>query len=249
MKKIISWAIATVISLSVLAANESNPIQEAINMGPGVHNPKLNERGEMISFVVVGSGRIRKSLPKQLALQQARKDAAREARNETAKFFNTSVKWGENAANEMVCVTQGSSAGDEENSGTSAEKTKFVEASGERSKACSQAALSGLRKIGSGYDENGLYCEVWGWQFKTVKAIVNASKAMGKAARASINEAKAVEGARKQDPHAAYRKAEKRDAQRRGSHGQSTNTKNAVYGRNGTLVKNTHAASDADDFF
>ena len=199
--------LSLLLSCTIISLYGNDEIKNIINQGPGVYKPKSNSQGELISFIAVGSGRIRSSLPKQLALQQARKDAAREARNETAKFFNASVKWGENAAQEMVCVVQGKSTGEEDGSGQSTESSKFVETSGEKSKACSEAALSGLRKIASGYDENGIYCEVWAWDYKTVKGIISASKAMGKAARASVNEAKAVEGARIQNPQEALAKA------------------------------------------
>ena len=244
MKKLLTFALTALVGLNVLTANE---MQNCINQGPGVYYPKSNAQGELISFIVVGSGRIRKSLPKHLAIQQARKDAARQARNETAKFFNTSVKWGENAASEMICVTKGTAAGDEEGSGKSVEASKFTETSREKSKACSEAALAGLRKIGTGYDENGLYCEVWAWNYKTVKGIINASKAMGKAARESINQAKAVEGARLQDPNAAYQKAEKKGSSAKPATPEAP--QGGTWGKNKTVVQNTHVSSDAADFF
>ena len=245
MKK---YLILLICLLSFLLVAQDNRIQSVIENGPGVTNTKFNKNGELTSFMVVGTGRIRKSLPKHLALQQARKDAAREARNETSKFFNTSVKWAETAGNVLVCVTKGTAAGDEEGSEKSKEESQYREASGEKSKAASEAALSGLRKVGSGYDSNGIYCEVWGWQYKSVKAIINASKTMGKAARASVNEAKAVQGARLQDPNAAYRKAEKRDARNK-KRAKSYSNGKAGYGRNSAPVQTTTAAPDADEFF
>ena len=238
---------------SVVQAQDANArFQAMADLGPGVQNTKLNEAGEMVSFLVIGTGRIRKSMPKQLALKQARQDAAREARNETAKFFNTSVKWGENAGSEMVCKMTGSASGEDE--GTSQEESTFVETNSEASKAAAEAALSGLRKVWAGYDSNGTYVEVWGWQYATVKALVNASKAMGKAARETVNQAKAVEGARMQDPNAAYQKEEAKDRMARKQQAQPQAAPAGVApagygGRNAAPVPASAAAADADDFF
>ena len=141
LNNVFAVAIVTVMACCTLHADER--IQKLIENGPGVTNTKFNENGELTSFMVVGTGRIRKSLPKHLALQQARKDAAREARNETSKFFNTSVKWAETAGNVLVCVTKGTAAGDEEGSEKSKEESQYREASGEKSKAASDSRFAG----------------------------------------------------------------------------------------------------------
>lgn len=231
-------------------AQGGDRFQALADLGPGVHNTKLDESGNLKSFMAVGTGRIRKSLPKSVAKKQAQKDAAREARNEVSKFFNTSVKWGENAQNQMVCVVKGESQGEE--AGTSTEKSEFSEATAEASKAASEAALSGLRKVWAGYSKDGDYVEIWGWQYAVCQALINAGRAMGAAARATVNEAKAVEGARSQDPNAAYQKAEARDAANANAGVAPTAAapaRNSGSALNEAPTRTSAAAPDADDFF
>ena len=87
----------------VFAQGDANARFQAMAEGEGVVGTKHDEAGNLKSFMVIGTGQVRKSLPKQKAIMVAKKEAERNARNSVSKFFNTSVKWCENAENEMVC--------------------------------------------------------------------------------------------------------------------------------------------------
>lgn len=256
MKKMLSLFLCSVFFLGadfVLAQEDANARFQAMAGGDGVVNAKNNpQTGELISFMVIGRGRIRTSLPKQKANQIARKEAERYARNAVSKFFNTSVQWKESAAEGMICTIKGNSAGDEAGSGTSQEESSTEEVSAEKSSAASQAALAGLRWLWTGTDPaDGSLVMIYGWKFADVKTLVNVSKTMSKAARESVNQAKAVEGARQQDSNAAYQKEEGRDmqAQQAVAPALAPVPVQPRAGQNETQPPATSIATDAADFF
>ena len=254
MKKLFSilFCAAMICSVGMAFAQEEDAKEDArfkaLAEGSGVVNVKLDSNGNIATFMVIGTGQIRRSLPKQKAAMMAKKDAERQARNYVSKYFNTSVKWVEDANGEMVCKIKGTAAGDEEDSGEDEEETSTKDVSSERSHAASEAALSGLRWMWTGRNQDGALVQIYGWKFAEVKALVNASKAMGAAARETVNQAKAVEGARLQDPNAAYKKAEARD----GKDQRTPRTAAPVVPRAGKTAAPkpvSAAAPDADDFF
>lgn len=253
MQKLFSILFCAVMICSVgvaFAQEDVNARFQAMAEGNGVVNPKLDQNGNLASFMVIGHGQVRKSLPKQKAVLMAKKEAERDARNQVSKYFNTSVKWAEDASGEMVCKTVGTAAGDEEGSGQSMEESATTDVSSERSHAASEAALSGLRWVWTGYDSTGALVQIYGWKFADVKALVNASKAMGAAARETVNQAKAVEGARLQDPNAAYQRAEARDGNVPPPPRPAAPAPIVPRaGQNATPRPTSSAASDAADFF
>ena len=110
MKKLFSilFCAAMICSVGVVFAQEDvNARFQAMAEGDGVVNVKLDPTGNIATFMVIGHGQIRKSLPKQKAVMMAKKEAERQARNHVSKYFNTSVKWVEDASGEMVCKTEG----------------------------------------------------------------------------------------------------------------------------------------------
>lgn len=236
---------------SLFAQEDVNARFQAMAEGDGVVNVKLDEYGNIATFMVIGHGQVRKSLPKQKAVMMAKKEAERNARNAVSKYFNTSVKWVEDASGEMVCKTVGTAAGDEEGSGMSQEESATTDVSSEKSHAASEAALSGIRWVWTGYDSTGAMVQIFAWKFADVRALVNASKVMGAAARETVNQAKAVEGARLQDPNAAYIREEVKagNPPPRPLPPPPVQQYAPRAGQNAAPAPASSAASDAADFF
>lgn len=233
----------------VFAQGDVNARFQAMAEGDGVVGTKQDEAGNLKSFMIIGTGRIRQSLLKQKALLLAKKEAERNARNHLSKFFNTSVKWYENAEDELVCRIVGTAAGDEEGSGKSIEDSDAKEVTKERSEAATQAAMSGLRWVWTGTNSSGAVVQIYGWKYEDVKGIVNAAAAMGSAARATVNQAKEVEGARQQDPNAAYQRAEAREGNVPPPQAAAPVPIVPRAGKNAVPTPVSSAANDADDFF
>lgn len=262
MKHLVLALLAGTIALTPLMGvaqgqDRKAQFQEMANMEDAVQNVKKDANGNIVSLMVVGKGKVPRSMPKQRAKQYASKEALRNARIAFSQFLNTSVSWEENTAGATVLKAKGSAAGDE---GSSASNEEFssTEVTAEQSKQYSSAALSGLRQVWGGYDEDGMRVVILGWKMSDCEGIARASKAMGKTARTSVNEAKALEGAHRQDPDAAYQKAEgsssgaaassNSDASSN-SNANANSNYSAGYGPNGTPTRTSAASADADDFF
>lgn len=242
-----------VVGISADAQSLESRFQQMAEMDPGVQGPpKKDANGNIISVMVVGKGKVSRSFSKQRAKQIASKEAMREARNAFAQWLNTSVTWSETANGDVVIKEKGSAEGD-----TGAAISKQDGAAGdltaEQSKAYSAAALSGLRQIWGGYDKDGMRVVILGWSMADCKSIAKISRTMGKAARESVNQAKAVEGAHLQDPNAAYQKEEARDQAAVAPAPAPVQVPAAPqttgYGNNVAPARTSGVSADANDFF
>ncbi len=255
---LLAGALAITPLMGVAQGQDANSrFQAMANMDDGVQNIKKDANGNIISLMVIGKGKVPRSMSKQRGKQYASKEAIRNARNAFAQFLNTHVTWEENAAGATVVKEKGSAAGDD-GPAVSNEESSSTQVTAEQSKQYSSAALSGLRQVWGGYDEDGMRVVILGWKMSDCEGIARASKAMGKTARTSVNEAKALEGAHRQDPDAAYQKAEgsssgaaassNSDASSN-SNANANSNYSAGYGPNGTPTRTSAASADADDFF
>ena len=228
--------------------------QQMAEMESGVQNVKKDAYGRITTLMVVGKGKVSRAFSKQRAKQVAGKEAVREARNAFAQWLNTSVSWSETASGEVVLKEKGGAEGDT-GAAVSAQEGVATEATAEQSKAFSQAALSGLRQIWGGYDKDGMRVVIMGWSMADCKGIVKVSRTMGKAARESVNQAKAVEGARLQDPNAAYNREEARDQAAAvpppppAPVAAPPAPQSTGYGNNVAPARTSGSSSDAADFF
>ena len=226
---------------SLPAQDIDKEFKRIAEMDPGVQNIKPKS-GPIESFLVIGKGEVKRSLPKAMALKEAVKEAERTARTAAAKFFNTSVKWEQTDSGLVVCSTIGGSAGDD---GEAASKTtaSATEASSEFTRQCAEAALAGLTLVWAGYDSDGFRVQIWGWKASGMSAVRQAANMMGAAAREAVNEAKAAEGARMQDPNKAFRNAE----YQKGNNGGAGNSP-VGNGNNAEPNKKSVHSDDAADF-
>lgn len=262
MKHLVLALLAGTIALTPLMGvaqgqDRKAQFQEMANMDPGIIKVNRDKSGNVASLLILGKGQVSRALSKQKAKQYASKEAARSARTEFSKYLNTQVSWQEDASGTIVLKENGSAAGDEGENGSN-QAGAATDVTTEQSKQYSSAALSGLRQVWAGYDEDGMRAVIFGWTLKDCAGIARASKAMGKTARTSVNEAKALEGAHRQDPDAAYQKAEgsssgaaassNSDASSN-SNANANSNYSAGYGPNGTPTRTSAASADADDFF
>lgn len=256
---LLAGALAITPLMGVAQDQDRNAKYQALaNMADGVCQEKYDPNtGALISLMVVGTGQIHRSMSRQSAIKFAMREANRNARTELAKYFNSKVEIFENAAGEVVIKQKGSAAGDSD--GASNEESSETKMDSHKSKQYSSAALSGLRLRWAGYSQNGMYVVIYSWSAKSSAAIKRAAKAMGDAARTSVNEAKALEGAHRQDPDAVYQKAEGSASGAAASSNSDANANSnantnsnysAGYGSNAAPVRTSAVApTDDDDFF
>lgn len=253
MKRLTLALIAGTLALAPLMtfAQNDDKWQQMAELDDGIQNIKRDNSGQISSLLVIGKGKVSRAFSKQKAKQIAGREASRNARNAFAQFLNTHVTWAETSAGEVVLKEKGAASGDD-GAAVSVQEGVSTEVTSEKSSQYSSAALSGLRQVWSGYDKDGMRVIIFGWKLSDCQAIGKLSRTMGKSARASVNQAKALEGAHRQDPDRAYRKAERRSAANSGS--SVNNSDNgaqqvAPYGNNAAPARTSAASPDADDFF
>lgn len=257
MKHLVLALLAGTIALTPLmgvAQGKQAIIQQYADFPTGVIEPvKTDANGNIRSLVIIGKAPLPRSMPRARAIDYAGKKAKRNAMVAFAEFLNTNISMQRSDNEEVVFKLKGSAAGDQE--GASNEENNSTEVTSEQSKNYAKAALSGLRILAAGFDSNGGYVIVFGWKLSDCAGIANAAKAMEKAARTSVNAAKALEGAHRQDPDAAYQKAEgsasamHSNTETNAANADTNSGYSAGYGPNAAPTRTSAVATGAEDFF
>ena len=146
-----------------------------VNVGPGVHAIKTDDKGRITSCVVVGQSRISTVLGKSKGLELARQKARLDANGQFTKWLGEKTSIHEKDSGETVLFLEGSEGNDKD---AMSESGKSVEKTSKNIESTAQAQLRGMQMLH--VDQNGAektITIVMGWDAKTAKAIRGARAA------------------------------------------------------------------------
>lgn len=148
---------------------EKDAFAKYVDLGPGVHSPKTDDKGRIVSCIVVGQSRISTVLGKSKGLEIARTKARLDAQKEFAKWLGAKTTVYEKDSGETVLFLEGSENNDKD---AVAESGKSVEKTTTNIESLAQAQIRGMQILYA--DQNGTdktLTVVLGWDAKTAKAI------------------------------------------------------------------------------
>jgi len=173
MKKLWCSLLAmVVISLAAPARSDDDSIAKELSKiaerGPGVYAIKKDDKGRIISFMVVGQARISTVLGKPKGLQLARDKARLDAAAQLVKWLSEKVSIHQKSEDETILFIEGSEDNDQEalkEAGKAIEKTTTV------IESVAQGMIRGLEVLYFEQSEKDkTYTIVLGWDASTAKA-------------------------------------------------------------------------------
>jgi hypothetical protein len=181
MKPIAVWFAVVMLGLTlpVNAQEADDPeskqptVEEAMakiaRLGPGVHAIKKDQKGRIVSCVVVGQARISTALGKAKGIELARDKANLAASAEFVKWLKEEVKVYQTADEEAVIILEGSEGGEGD---TLVESGKAIEKTSTRMESVSQGLVRGLQILHKEVDGDGkTYTVVKGWKADTADGV------------------------------------------------------------------------------
>ena len=139
------------------------------NGGIGVQHPKTDDKGRLISCVIVGRARISTVFGKSQGLIDAQDKAQRDAKARFAQWLGEKTSIYEKENGEAVVFMEGNEGNDKD---AMTESGKRVEKTTKNFESIAQAQIRGLQFLH--HEQNGaekMMSVVLGWDAKTAKAI------------------------------------------------------------------------------
>jgi hypothetical protein len=149
--------------------DESDGFAKFADLGPGVYSVKTDDKGRIVSCIVVGQSRISTVLGKSKGIELARTKARLNAQGEFAKWLGAKTWIRETNSGETVLFLEGSEGNDKD---TLAESGKAVEKTTTNIESVAQAQIRGMQNLYA--DQNGTdknMTVVLGWDAKAAKAV------------------------------------------------------------------------------
>jgi hypothetical protein len=144
-------------------------IAKIIELGPGVHQIKTDDRGQLLSCVVVGRATIHTVLGVEQGTEVARQQAQLAAKAEFRKWLQSTVTVREGAEHETTLSIEGSKEGDQK---SLRESGKAVEKTTRRYELVAEGLVRGLQLLGVDVSEkSGTYTVVYGFTSKAAEAV------------------------------------------------------------------------------
>jgi hypothetical protein len=160
---------ALLASASLPACAQENPkkdeaekvVGKIIDLGPGVHQIKTDDKGRLLSCVVVGRATIHTVLGVEQGQEVARTQAQLAAKAEFTKWLRSTVTVREGAEHETTLSIEGSRDGDQK---SLRESGKEVGKTTRRYELMAEGLVRGLQVLGVDVSEkNGTYTVVYGF--------------------------------------------------------------------------------------
>ena len=167
--------------LSMVRADDKNDESEAralnklVELGPGVHAIKKDDKGRIVSCVIVGQSRVSTTLGKTKGLQVARDRARLEAQAQFVSWLKSKTVLFQKSEEETIIFMEGAQENDKnamKESGKSVEKTtKNIEST-------AQGLIRGFQLLHTDTNgEDNTFTAVYGWDVSTAKATKGVEKA------------------------------------------------------------------------
>jgi hypothetical protein len=144
-------------------------VGKIIELGPGVHQVKTDEKGRLVSCVVVGRAPIHSVLGVEQGQEVARTQAQLAAKAEFRKWLQSTVMVREGAEHETTLSIEGSKEGDQK---SLRESGKEVVKTTRRYELVAEGLVRGLQLLGVDVSEkNGTYTVVYGFTTQAAEAV------------------------------------------------------------------------------
>jgi hypothetical protein len=144
-------------------------VGKIIELGPGVHQIKTDDKGGLVSCVVVGRAAIHTVLGVEQGQEVARQQAQLAALAEFRKWLQSTVTVREGAEHEATLSVEGSKEGDQKSLRQSG---KEVGKTTRRYELVAEGLVRGLQLLGVDVSEkNGTYTVVYGFTTQAAEAI------------------------------------------------------------------------------
>jgi hypothetical protein len=144
-------------------------VGKIIELGPGVHQIKTDDKGRLLSCVIVGRAPIHTVLGVEQGTEVARQQAQLAAKAEFIKWLRSTVTVREGAESETTLSIEGSKEGDQK---TLRESGKEVGKTTRRYELAAEGLVRGLQLLGVDISErNGTYTVVYGFTSKAAEAV------------------------------------------------------------------------------
>jgi hypothetical protein len=177
MMKTLLMALTCTALLASAASAQDNPHRDdpekamarVIELGPGIHQVKTDEKGRLLSCVIVGRAPIHTAVGVEQGTEAARVGAQLAAKAEFVKWLRSTVTVREGAEHETTLSIEGSKEGDQK---TLRESGKEVGRTTRRYELAAEGVVRGLQLLGVDVsEENGTCSVVYGFTNQAAEAV------------------------------------------------------------------------------